>query len=427
MPRFPILYASLLVTAIGCSNKAQPKPSPAPDVVQPAPAQPTPDPKATATEDSAEDQAQEALSKLARSALTDIEKAGAALGTEDLTGAEKHMTAALETLFQLEAAEPSIRFVRFISDANSTHALKEDLPIGPDEVVLWSDLTREVDLLANPTPGLQGAVGKGSKVTKEELMLIGASVHYHAMAIPIAATHTRLLAAKELLDLKQPAKSLDMIEQILTDIDVLDSWRDAPVWQARALVSRARSAVADGDYDATSAYLTRASALLEEARDAAETGDAEHELAKALTEELAVLRGSIEAGSKDVQPGLQGLEHRIWSSAQRWSTRHTLAKKRNKELGALLDAKTHLDWARAFQHIDKLPESATRMRERAKADLRRALDAADASGKPMIARVLEDFDSLDHTSVAQDDLAANLAYSDLTADLLTLIFELEPR
>lgn len=389
-----------------------------------APAVPAADPPAVSTP--AEDAEAARATELAHRTLVETTRAMTALQGEDVAAAQRHIGTALASLDEIEAAEPSVHVARFLGTAARVHVLEEEVPMGPDDVVAWSSVTKELDLAELPEAVREAhARIQGGDPSLDDLALVGSHLHLHAIALPVASTHTKLLAAKELVDEEELARALDVLDRATLGVRLVDAWVDAPVWEARGEVQEAHNALADGHLAEARARLDAAVPLLAQVDGGGEATPREIALSAALHEEVAAIASSLEAGRVDeAQQGLAGLEHRVWSTAQRVTARWAAARERGLERDALVDTLEHVEWAYSYQFKDPDPDKAALMRERASHDLARAYEAADAATRPVLAGIQRDLAELRETPVTGQDEEARRSFARLVLDLTSLVYDL---
>jgi hypothetical protein len=294
-------------------------------------------------------------------------------------------------------------------------------------ITFRKEVWKDNRLIEDPTDSLKEEKGDERK----DLLLVDSRIHYESWALPVAGSHNRLLAAKELIDRKKLAKALDTVEAVITDVDTFDLTVESPLWKVRGLVSSARVAVAEGDESSAGQALAEAqkrlAKIIDPAPDQSKLDPSETALAKALRTEIGALRKIVSDSSADKANkvgALRGLVRRVWAAAQHWRARHRVSSQLDDLKDDLSDALVALDWATTYQFIDKDAVKVAKERQKASEAIDEALTVADAANRPLVAAARKKMDDILHASTADDDSTVEILYADLVVDLRKLIFEI---
>lgn len=293
----------------------------------------------------------------------------------------------------------------------------------PPTLLLWARAARKAGMAWAADSGLNWDEKYGLWV--ESLDTIDPHLMYTEMDMPIASTHTRILAAQKLVDEGKLKEADAVLVDAQASIELLEVVQEAPEYAARRDVWDAEAAFARGDTAEAKRLLATATATLKPLVEGADAGEA-GKVAKELLEEIAPLTTALEAGNEKHAMGLARIARGMWGLAQRKSAQATLLAHRKQERFDLADGLMYLEKAQT----DGLYERADRAGGdlvMARAMLEAAVKKVPAATKPVVQDLsnrVEQLIDLDVASGKRDAAEIERRHRALKFDLRMFMFDL---
>lgn len=344
---------------------------------------------------------EEALAKLMRSARNEIAEAHKALGAERQTGAVIALDRTLKLVGEAQKRLPTNAVQARLRIAKARLATD-----GPGEVLAeLAPVYGAIEKLAGliPTDEAEryvqqagGALTKGDIAAANDALDAASSVlAFPALERPLASARTLVQAARLELGLGRPEVANANLQGAGEALANLDKALDNPLLQARYALSNALQTYAVGDQANALLDLDRAEDCLTQAVET-EAPSVNDEVRRLLVT-LRAVKQALFAGQAD----RHSLE-RLWAKARALTERHAeraaagwgWSEDQNVTLADLIEAKKHLQYARAAHFLGGDQREAQSELEEGAAALHRALAKLQGESELQAKAVAVEFESL---------------------------------
>ncbi len=323
-----------------------------------------------------------------------IGEARKAIADKDKEAATKALSKAREASDRILADRPSVDLAVELWAKDREIELVDRVVI--DTIPIFAGLDRIEERVYDPEAvaarkEMRGADKKSGKLTvgdqHADIDLIDASIVYTEVDMPIASTHTHVVAAEALVkegDLEQADRVLANAEASLEVIQVID---EAPEFKARAAIWAAEAAFAKGNMARAKSLLSAARSLLEVITKDESAGEDSRKVAQTLLDEIAPLIDVLEIGNESQASAFKKLKRGIWGFAQRAAARATLLKRKAEQRYALADALMYLERAQSEGLYDGEPAAGGALLL-AEAMLKSGVEKVAPATKPIVKDLL---------------------------------------